>query len=337
MTFVTPWGLLFAVSALLPLAGFAGLEWRARRLRRAVGEPRPRVRSLVPVVASLTAVPALLALAAAQPIVERSKRHVDRADVQVYAVLDTSGSMQASAAPGSPSRLERAKAEALALRRRLSDVRFGVASLTDRTLPHLFPSGDLSVFAATLEQSVGIERPPPSIATLRATSLASLGSLAVRGFFAAPRRVAVVFTDGEADQVTAQAATDLRRAGIRLVFVQVWAPRERIYVGSVPDPNYRPEGTSGTTLKQAAALTHGKAVGEGDLSRLLAATRADLGGGGRTETLEQHDLRQVPLAKWFVLGAAFPLAFLLWHRNLAPAALLRRRRPPASAERAPVV
>jgi hypothetical protein len=233
--------------------------------------------------------------------------------------------MQASSAPGRATRLARAKAEGLALRRRLADVRFGVASLTDRTLPHLFPSGDLGVFEATLAQSIGIERPPPSIATLRATSLASLDSLAIRGFYTAPRRVAVVFTDGEADQLTPQAVRDLREAGIKLVFVQVWNPGERIYVGGVRDPNYRPERTSGATLRQAATLSGGRAVGGGDLSRLLAATRAEVGGGGRVETLEQQDLRQVPLAKWCVLAALLPLAFLLWQRNLG-AALPKRPR-----------
>jgi hypothetical protein len=325
VTFVTPWGLSFGVSALVPLAGFLLLERRARRVRAALGEPQPPLRSLVPPVLALVAVPLLLAVAVAQPIQERSRRHFDRADTEVYAVLDTSGSMQASSAVGSPTRLARAKAEALALRRRLPDVRFGIASLTDRTLPHLFPSGDLGVFEATLAQSVGIERPPPSVATLRATSLASLDSLAVRNFYAAPRRVAVVFTDGEADQLTPQAVRDLRRASVQLVFVQMWNPNERIYAGGVRDPYYRPDRSSGATLREAAALSGGRAVGGDDLSRLLATTRSDIGGRGRVETLEQQDLRQVPLAKWFVLGALAPLAFLLWHRNLG--APLPRRRP----------
>jgi hypothetical protein len=105
----------------------------------------------------------------------------------------------------------------------------------------------------------------------------------------------------------------------------MWSPNERIYSGGVRDPYYRPDRSSGTTLRQAAALSGGRAVGGDDLSRLLAATRADIGGRGRVETLEQQDLRQVPLAKWFVLGALVPLAFLLWQRNLG--APLPRRRP----------
>jgi hypothetical protein len=326
MTFVTPWAFVFAGSAVVPVVAFLLLERRSSRLRRVLGEPRPRTLPRAPVVLSLVALPVLLALASAQPVVDRSKRHLDRADVEAYVVLDTSGSMGASRDARSPTRLARAKAEALALRRRLASVRFGVASLTDRTLPHLFPSGDVGVFEATLGQSVGIERPPPSIATLRATSLASLGTLGARGFFTAPRRVAVVFTDGEADQLTSQALRDLRRGRVRLVFVQVWNPDERIFLRGAPDPNYRPERTSGATLKQAAALSGGRAVGEGDLHRLLRATQRELGGGGRTETIEERDIRQVPLAKWFVLGAAVPLAILLWDRNLGPSVLLRWRR-----------
>ena len=37
----------------------------------------------------------------------------------------------------------------------------GIASLTDRVLPHLFPSTDVDVFEATIERSMAIERPPP--------------------------------------------------------------------------------------------------------------------------------------------------------------------------------
>jgi hypothetical protein len=319
MTFVTPWGLLLAVSAVVPLAAWALLERRARRLRRAIGEPQPHALVLAPVPLALAAVAGLLGLAAAQPVTERTKRYVDLADVQAFVVLDTSGSMAASVAPGAPTRLERARAEALALRRRLPAVRFGIASLTDRVLPHLFPSGNLSLFSATLEQSIGIERPPPSVATLRATSLSALDSLAIRGFYTAPRRVAVVFTDGEADGVTPQVAADLERARIRIVFVQVWRPTERIYTGGVPDPSYRPDRTSGANLRTAARVTGGEALGEGDVSALLSAVRTRLETSGRTVKLTEHDVQQVPLAKWFVLAAALPLAFLLWHRNLRPA------------------
>jgi hypothetical protein len=44
-----------------------------------------------------------------------------------------------------------------------------------------------------------------------------------------------------------------------------------------------------------------------------------------TATARARDLRQVPLAKWFVLGALAPLALLLWRRNV-PFELVRRRR-----------
>src|SRR5207247_878048 len=101
----------------------------------------------------------------------------ERTDVQAYVVLDTSKSMAASAGAGGETRLDRAKGEALEVREGLSSVRFGIASLTDRVLPHLFPTGDPAVFATTLRQSVGIDRPPPGVNSTRATSFAALANL----------------------------------------------------------------------------------------------------------------------------------------------------------------
>ena len=66
----------------------------------------------------------------------------------------------------------------MTMRASLPDVPVGLVSLTDRVLPHLFPSTDQDVFAATLERSLGIEKPPPrsSFAT-GATSLNALATL----------------------------------------------------------------------------------------------------------------------------------------------------------------
>ena len=69
--------------------------------------------------------------------------------------------MLASASSGAPTRLERVQAHAEELRAHLPGVRVGILSLTDRLLPHLFPTVDESVFRSTLMKSIGIERPPP--------------------------------------------------------------------------------------------------------------------------------------------------------------------------------
>ena len=64
----------------------------------------------------------------------------ERADAQVFILFDTSLSMRASAGPGQPTRLERAKQMALRLQHALSDVRWH--RLDDRSLPSAHHADD---------------------------------------------------------------------------------------------------------------------------------------------------------------------------------------------------
>src|SRR5206468_8194313 len=137
-------------------------ERNRRRVVGILGLPGTRAVSRVAVVTSLVAIAALLGAAAAQPtLVNRSAREV-RSDAAAFFVIDTSRSMLASSGPGEPTRFERERTFALQLRNRLPEFRVGLATMTDRVLPHLFPSADREAFAATLEKAVGVERPPPS-------------------------------------------------------------------------------------------------------------------------------------------------------------------------------
>ena len=274
---------------------------------------------------AIAAVPTLLALAIAQPVHERAKSRVERRGVEAYVVLDISGSMAASASPSATTRLERAAGEALALRRLFPAIRFGIATVTDRTLPVVFPTSNAGVFSLAIRQSVGIERPPPSVASYRASSLESLTNLAISGFFTAPRRVAIVFTDGEADPLLLSAAREFERQHIQMIFVHIGRPGEHIYAGRAADPNYR-SGVGGfANLQRMAAITRGLAFDEGNFRGLANAVSARLAAKGITKTAKAQDLQQIPLAKWFVLGALVPLVFLLSRRN-APLELLRQRR-----------
>jgi hypothetical protein len=265
----------------------------------------------------------LLALAVAEPVIERKASRVERVGVQAYVVLDTSGSMRASSRAGAPTRLDRAEAEARELRRALPDVRFGIATLTDRLLPTIFPTGDSAVFDAALAQSIGIERPPPAVVTIRATSLGALSELARSGFYTAPRRLAVVFTDGETTPVPGGLGPALERGHVSALFVHVWRPGERIFAAGTFDPVYRSDPRSGSLVARAAALTGGKVFAEGDVGALVAAARERLAAPGRAATVRASEVRRVPIAKWFVAAAILPLAFLLWRRNV-PVELLRR-------------
>jgi hypothetical protein len=178
LIFLSPRGAVIAVGVVLPLLALVLVRRRAGRVRATLGLVEPRAAGLVVAVVAVLAAGAFLGLAAAQPVVERSTTVRTRTDVEAFVVLDLTRSMLARRDTGSATRVERAKTTAVTLRRSLPEIRVGVASLTDRTLPHLFPSVDQDVFEATLDRSLGIERPPPrsSFATV-ATSLDALATI----------------------------------------------------------------------------------------------------------------------------------------------------------------
>jgi hypothetical protein len=320
--FLTPRGALFALLALVPLGSLALVALRARRIRHALGLPAPRRRRLAAPAAALVLVPALLALAAAQPVVSRATTVKQRLGAQAFFVLDTSGSMDASAGVAAPTRIARAKALALRLRDALPGVPIGLASLTDRLLPHLMPTADTRVFDAALAQSIDVNRPPPSTPYGgRATAYDALAAVTKAAFFTpdARRRLLIVFTDGESRPVrysTLARAFD-RPPSIHVLLVHVWRPRERIVVpGGKFDAYYHADPGSGAFLRRLAASVGGTALEESMRGELVADARHALrGGGAKATAIEER--RRVALAPWFVLGAAAPLAFLLATRNAA--------------------
>jgi hypothetical protein len=242
-----------------------------------------------------------------------------RTDAEAFFVLDTSRSMLASLGKGKPTRFERARRLAERLRVELGDVPTGLASLTDRTLPHVFPTPNVDTFETALSESMGIERPPPSDGfSVKVTTLGSLAHIATDNFFSvnARHRLLVVFTDGETKPFVETSLGTLFRnpPAVRTIFVHLWNPDERIYLGDRADPNYRPDPLSNTTVRQLAAVTDGVAVGEHDYDQLVRQARADVG-SGPTRVLEK-ERRRVALAPYVAAFAFLPLCFLLWRRNL---------------------
>ena len=122
--------------------------------------------------------------------------------------------MNAAPSGRGATRLHRALQAGLRMQLALSDVRSGVATMTDRVLPDLFPTADSQVFTATLDESVGINRPPPKGYSARATTFAALDTFAGTNFFdpGIKHRVVVLFTDGE----TAPYFPDELRGALRL-------------------------------------------------------------------------------------------------------------------------
>jgi hypothetical protein len=317
VSFLTPLAALFALAAALPLAAFLAVERRSGRIRHVLSLPPPHRRTVLPVAIALTLLTSLVAVAAAQPVVVRAKLVGERADAQAFFLFDTSGSMRASAGPGKPSRLARAKVIALRLQEHLLDVPVGIASMTDRSLPNLMPTTDAALFRRTLTQSVAVDNPPPSqLYHGRATTFEALIPLVESHFYAqgVQRRLLVVFTDGESSKISPYLNITLQRR-VTPVFVHVWADGERIYgPGGKPDPKYVSDPGSASALDRLAVLTGGRhSFSEHDAGNVARVAREAVGFAGTRTHIDAY--ARVALAQWFVLAGIVPLAFLLWRRN----------------------
>jgi hypothetical protein len=318
IAFLTPQAALFAISALVPLAAFVVRERRGIRIRAHLGLAEPRRFALLALVLALLAVPALLAVAAAQPVVESTRSVPERVDAEAFIVIDTSRSMLASARPGSPTRIERARVIADRLRARFPEVPAGIASLTDRLLPHVFPTTDTRVFQTALAESIDVERPPPeAFYTTVATGLDQLAVVPERRYFSptATKRLLLVLTDGETRPVGSELARAFsRRPQVKTIFIRMGNPDERIYVSGVPEGAYRPLPGSETALTRTAALVGGQAFSEQQVDAAGDAAVADLGSGKTKAHLIEGERKA--LMPYLALAALLPLGFVLLRRNL---------------------
>jgi hypothetical protein len=319
VSFISPLAGLVGLGALAAVAVLAAAEARGRRVCAALGlVPRGRAAGAAE-VAALALVGVLLGAAAMQPVGARVAPREGRTDAEAVFVFDISRSMLARAARDEPTRFARAIAAAKELRATMPEVPVGVSSVTDRVLPHLFPTTSANVFTATLDRSLGIERPPPDRSGRgRVTSLGALAALATNNFYGADatRRLAVVFTDGEslpADLGTLRARMFGGR--VRTLFVRLWDRNERVYAaGGAVERGYRPDPGSAEQLEELAAAVDGAAFEERELAD--AAERASrLLGDGPTGA-HGRELQSVELAAPVAATAFLPLLLLLWRRNL---------------------
>jgi hypothetical protein len=328
---LTPAGALVGLSALLPLLSWL---WRRRadaRARAALGLEPPRLG-----VQSLTLLPclgvvALLAAAAAQPVLQRDGVLKGRADAEAYIVLDTSKSMLAAGGLRTDTRFERARDLALRIRTAMPSIPMGLASFTDRPLPHLLPTPDQKAFAAVLRQSIGVDRPPPAARRPRATDLTALAQLATLNWFrpTTTHRLAIVLTDGETEPVRVPLLMRaLATSHVRLLLVRVARRGEWVYLANGRrDRGYRPP---------AAIDLRGLTIfDERDVRSLVRRIRSDVGSGQLVGSGTVS--RRTPLAPYLAVAALAPLVWLLVvcrvdarrvaSARAAQAALRRLRRP----------
>jgi len=317
LAFLTPLASLAVLLAGIPLSAWLLLEKRDAVARRVLSLQAPLRSSRLGPAAAIAATAALIGIAAAQPVIQHKTTHRERTDAEAWIVFDISLSMAASQGPHAPDRLERARRFALALRARLPAIPVGVASLTDRVLPNLFPTPDEAAFADDVQRAIGVDSPPPQrFYANRATSFDALTSFVSAAYFRPQTqyRAVIVLTDGESLPVSPTLAVTLRKPpAVHVIFVHVWNAADRIYTTTVPDPNYRPDPNSGAFLQRVASGLHGTAVPESDVSGAATAAREALGAGPIRKVTETA---RVALMPWVTLAAFAPLAFLLWRRNL---------------------
>ena len=318
LTFLTPSAALIGLAVVLPVLALALAQSRARLARAALRLPVPSA-SRWPIVAALTGLSILLAFGAAQPVLERDRTHVVRSGAEGFFVFDTTRSMAASGSASGATRFERSVSLAMRLRSSVPELPVGVATLTDRVLPHLFPTSRADSFQRVIDRAVGIER-PGSVQRGNAvgTNLAALVVVPRTAFFSpeARRRVLVVFTDAETRPYDpTELRLEYRKRPISVALVRVGNDDERVFgEGGAPDPDYRPQPGVAGELATFAAATGARTFDEDDAGRLTEFVRRSMGTGGPRLTAKEAD--PTPLAAW-AFGAAFlPLAFLLWRRNV---------------------
>lgn len=258
-----------------------------------------------------------VAIGAAQPVLERERTRAVRSDAEAFFVFDTTRSMKASSSVGSETRFERARRMGREMRVVLRDLRVGVASLTDRVLPHLFPTANDQSFLLTLDKTLGIERPASvQRGNGLGSSLQAFSGLPEQGFFAdgARRGLLIVFTDAESRPFNTALLRDAYRgSGIQAILIRFGSSSERVYDDGVADQRYRPEDGAEQNAESFVDATGGEAFDENDMDSAIEAARRAAGTGGARAELKA--IEPTPLASYAFAAAFVPLVFLLWRRN----------------------
>ena len=318
ISFVTPLGALIALVGLIPLAVLVLEEQRLGALCAKLGLRPPPWRPSVEVGAGLIVLIAVLALALAQPVVASHTTRKGRSDAEAYFVIDVSRSMGARTAD-SPTRFEQARSDAKELRAQLGNLPVGIASLTDRVLPHLFPSVSVNAFNATIDESLAVDRPTMSLAYGDAlgTKIGALADLVTGNYFepAAKKRVAIVFTDGETLQEHLSILPARFKDGnVHAFFFRYWRIDQRVYnaAGQI-NPAYSPDPGSPPVLDGLAKSLGTRVFQPGQISQAAAAVRKVIGTG--PTRARGRELNSFLLAPYVLLFAFLPLSFLLYRRS----------------------
>lgn len=302
LVFLTPRAALVGLAFIAPLVTLTIRERAYARARVTLGLRLPGLARVLVRPVGLVVLAALVAAAAAQPAVRATDSTPVRSDAELLLTFDVSRSMQATATPGGVVRLERARALGRQVHGALSDVPTGVATLTNRMMPLVFPTGDERGVTAVIDHSLRLMQPQPAALTAaRASSLAALSLAADRSYYnpSARKRALVVFSDLDSDFFSLEGTLQLlRKHRIEPFLVRVAAPGERIFDAAGRPNAYVPESTV-TVDGLRRARWH--AFEENESARLVTEIRAYLGRG----PVEASGLveSQRNLAPWLALAA----------------------------------
>ena len=259
---------------------------------------------------ALVLLPALVAVAAAQPVVVREQLVSERADAQAFVLFDTSLSMRASAAtgPGDAARAREA-ARSSGCSRALSDVPIGIASMTDRSLPNLMPTTDSTLFDRTVapvdrdqraaaEPAVqdardDVRRARPA----RRVPLLLAGRAAAAAHRLHRRRVVAGLAAPQADVAPPGRPRCSCTSGSRASGSSAHGRADRRYVS---DPQSK---KALDDLAEITGSTH--SFEERDFGAISRAARDAVGRAGTRTHIDSY--ARIALAPWFVLAGALPL------------------------------
>jgi len=318
--FATPVAGVVALVGLVPVAVALVRSRQARGVRSLLGVPEPARTSRAARPLALASAFVLLGLAAAQPTLAQQRERLVRTDAELLVVLDNSRSMLASSGPRALPRYRRAAEFARRLRPAVPELPAGVAALSNRLLPYVFPTAAAHAYDGVLRSAYGVQKPPPSIdPDPVTTAFSELGEVATQRFYtpSARKRVLVVLSDAETRPFDRRALlARLRRDGTTPIVVRFWHSRERI-----PHENYRARQPDELRKLRAAGWP---AYTEREFDQVVERIERAIGTG--PEAHVGYDRREISIAPALALAALAPLLFVL-----APAGRLPRRRRASTA------
>jgi hypothetical protein len=189
--------------------------------------------------------------------------------------------------------------------------------MTDRVLPHLFPSSNPVSFDAVIRHSIAVDRPASDQAENRvATDLGTTGYFASGNFFrSARRRVLIVLTDAESKRFDVEKLTgEFARARITPYLIRFWDPAERVYGPEGVEGAYSPNPGSIELAQTYARAVKGEAFDERELPAAIEAIKSKLGSESAVTRVRTVEIQ--PLGPFVLIAAVLPLGFLLVRRNL---------------------